>query len=88
MIYITDKNGLRIARSKNLRGILARNSKLPVSDVTIHSNGRPPGGAILYVEWSDGSRAHAVFADVDVCIDWCNRRRAFSGVITHKESLP
>lgn len=82
-------DGIVVARSRNLRGILAyhrhgRHSIRPV--YVVRASAHPAEDApactagMLFVTWSDGAECRAPFASYAALKDWLMARRDWKGV--------
>lgn len=70
------KNGRVVQSSANLRGIISRSNKIPVSRVDVFKESSGEGGS-LGVTWSDDSHTIARFASFAVLQSWVKNRRNF-----------
>ncbi len=65
------KDGEVVQRSRNLRGLISRASKVGVDSVSVF---RSEGGAYVSVFFKDGSECRTNFADFTVARDFFRKR--------------
>lgn len=89
-IFIYDKAGAVIGRSKNLRGIIDRfrNNRHLDAQITVTPRNNPLQPAQFGIRWSDGSWAVADFASYEVCVNRATARRFDGATITIHQQQP
>ena len=77
MVYIVDKDGKKVASSRNLEVLsrYARKHRITKSIARKESNGR----GYLCVWYSDGARGDSMFASYTVLQNWIATKRKRSG---------
>jgi hypothetical protein len=78
MLYVYDRQGRTVRRSKNLRGVLTHYRAKPQDIVVKVCDAKLTDGYTVTFYWQDGDHCATTFADWRVLLTWLAARRAWS----------